>query len=103
MAKLADTIALKGQSRSAFCATAIEGARSACHRLAGHKGDHRPTLKGRKVKIVAPVEVLSADKYTVLPAADEPRRVAAPGKRAKKRNSGQPSVPKASPTRSTIG
>jgi len=58
-------IALPGQSRSTTCPKAR------CGRLDGHKGDCRPTLMAAR-KAVQPiateggVEVLSADRYTVL-------------------------------------
>jgi len=52
---------LPGLSRSTACS------KRACRRLDGHKGKCRPTLTRRSS--AAKVEVLSADKYTVLPDA----------------------------------
>lgn len=48
---------LPGLSRSITCSS------KSCARLLGHKGSHRQTLTATKV------EVLSADRYTVLPEA----------------------------------
>lgn len=47
---LATTVALKGQSRSTFCADRVAGTKSLCHRLVGHKGAHRASLQAQTAK-----------------------------------------------------
>lgn len=73
---------LPGLSRSITCSS------KSCARLLGHKGSHRQTLTAKAAEAVkAPakvqhVEVLSADRYTVLPEPPEPKApVAKPAKR----------------------
>lgn len=41
---LATTKPLPGLTRSTHCASAVQGTKSRCRRLAGHSGDHRTTL-----------------------------------------------------------
>lgn len=100
------SIALPGQSRSTTCST------RGCHRLDGHKGDHRRTLNAssKTTAMAGGVEVLSADRYTVaepkarkakgpkvvvLPMAEYTRLVAASAKvtrRSRFIQSGRPSA-----------
>lgn len=100
---MAKRIILPGLSRSTKCST------RACHRLDGHKGEHRGTLMATKSQSIAVAtsiveqgtEVRSADVYTVqedvpakarkarrpkvvtLPMAEYKRLVAASGKTVK--------------------
>lgn len=81
------SIVLPGQSRSTSCST------RGCHRLDGHKGEHRSTLRVAPVKASAVkpsvvdntegVEVLSWDKYTVQPETKSPVRQARKARRPK--------------------
>lgn len=85
--KLTTTIALKGQSRSTFHGASIPGSKSLCHRLAGHKGDCRPTLSGRKVTSTPAVAATTIKapkgKVRTVRAAKVRRQVGAPSKTVK--------------------
>jgi hypothetical protein len=93
MAALKSTVALKGQSRSTFCAARISGTASLCHRLLGHKGDHRPTLNAVTVPAAKP-QRRARRKVKTLRMVKSRRVVAAP-KRRSRRASGQ--VPSGTP------
>ncbi len=75
MTKLADRIALKGQSRSTFCALPV--GKAACKRLSGHHGDCRPSTSSRGTKsptakvAAAPAAraAKAASKVTIVPEA----------------------------------
>lgn len=94
MAKLATTVALKGLSRSTFCAAPIKGSKAACHRLSGHKGECRGTTSSRGSKSPKVAEVVVEPNVTILEEVAAERRVAdrTNGKLAKKAGK-----PKASP------
>lgn len=60
-------------TRSKACKARTEGRN--CARLSGHKGTHRPTLTKAGARPALAVEVLSADRYEVLPAEGEAPKV----------------------------
>jgi hypothetical protein len=102
---LANTVALRGQSRSTYCASKIAGTKSLCRRLAGHKDDCRPTLAAPAVikpkasavkKTRASKARKVAPKVVTIPMAEYVRLVAAQHSKSAKRSgyhaSGKPSA-----------
>lgn len=93
MAALKATVALKGQSRSTFCAERVTGTASLCHRLIGHKGECRPTLNAATVPATKVAKRAGKRKVRRIPAAKVRRQVAAPQRRAKRTRRVQSGTP----------